>query len=88
MVEYSEYRANESNARLLDEGLAMKNYQCSSVSIGGFMFRIFILAVSLSSSLVAQAVERPNIVLMLADDQGWSGTSVAMHPDVPGSTTY
>jgi arylsulfatase A-like enzyme len=28
---------------------------------------------------------RPNIVLMLADDQGWNGTSVAMHPDVPGS---
>jgi arylsulfatase A-like enzyme len=28
---------------------------------------------------------RPNIVLMLADDQGWSGTSVQMHPDVPGS---
>lgn len=28
------------------------------------------------------AVERPNIVLMLADDQAWSGTSVAMHPDV------
>jgi len=28
---------------------------------------------------------RPNIVLMLADDQGWSGLSVAMHPDVAGS---
>ena len=33
----------------------------------------------------ALAVERPNIVFMLADDQGWSGLSVAMHPDVPGS---
>jgi arylsulfatase A-like enzyme len=32
-----------------------------------------------------EAVERPNIVLMLADDQGWSGTSVAMHPDVAAS---
>lgn len=31
------------------------------------------------------AAERPNIILMLADDQGWSGTSVAMHPDFPGS---
>lgn len=28
---------------------------------------------------------RPNIVFMLADDQGWSGLSVAMHPDIPGS---
>lgn len=33
----------------------------------------------------AAAVERPNIVLMLADDQSWSGTSVAMHPDVAAS---
>jgi len=28
---------------------------------------------------------RPNIVFMLADDQGWNGLSVAMAPDVPGS---
>jgi arylsulfatase A len=34
---------------------------------------------------VGQTVERPNIVFMLSDDQGWSGLSVAMHPDVPGS---
>ncbi|MGI9177678.1 MAG: sulfatase [Pirellulales bacterium] len=25
---------------------------------------------------------RPNIIFMLADDQGWNGLSVAMHPDV------
>lgn len=31
---------------------------------------------------------RPNIVLMLADDQGWNGTSVPMHPGVPGSKGY
>lgn len=31
------------------------------------------------------SAERPNIVFMLADDQGWNGTSVAMHPTVPGS---
>jgi len=24
--------------------------------------------------------DRPNIILMLSDDQGWNGTSVAMHP--------
>lgn len=28
---------------------------------------------------------RPNIVVFLADDQGWSESSVAMHPNVPGS---
>lgn len=31
------------------------------------------------------AAERPNIVFMLSDDQAWNGTSVAMHPTVPGS---
>jgi len=34
---------------------------------------------------VASAAERPNIILMLADDQGWDGLSVAMAPDAPGS---
>jgi len=33
----------------------------------------------------ATAAERPNIVLMLADDQGWNGLSVEMAPGVPGS---
>jgi arylsulfatase A len=28
---------------------------------------------------------KPNFVLMLSDDQGWDGLSVAMHPDVEGS---
>ena len=28
---------------------------------------------------------QPNIIFILADDQGWNGTSVQMHPDVPGS---
>src|SRR5205823_2899333 len=32
-----------------------------------------------------RAAQRPNIVLMLADDQGWAGTSVAMHPDIGAS---
>ena len=31
------------------------------------------------------AADRPNIVLMLADDQGWNGLSVEMAPGVPGS---
>jgi arylsulfatase A-like enzyme len=36
-------------------------------------------------ALNASAVERPNIVFMLSDDQGWAGLSVAMKPDLPGS---
>lgn len=34
---------------------------------------------------VGIAVERPNIVFMLSDDQAWNGLSVAMHPNVAGS---
>lgn len=34
---------------------------------------------------VAAAGERPNIIFMLADDQGWNGLSVPMNPDVAGS---
>jgi len=34
---------------------------------------------------ITPAAERPNIVLMLADDQGWDGLSVEMAPGVAGS---
>ncbi len=37
------------------------------------------------SSAPALAAARPNIVFMLADDQGWNGLSVAMHPQVAES---
>ena len=49
--------------------------------------RWLVIAGALLSPAVVRATEptRPNIILMLADDQGWNGTSVAMHPDVPGS---
>lgn len=36
-------------------------------------------------SAAADAAARPNIILMLADDQGWNGLSVAMAPDPTGS---
>jgi arylsulfatase A len=32
-----------------------------------------------------EAKERPNIIFMLSDDQGWNGLSVPMHPDVAES---
>lgn len=46
--------------------------------------RLALIFCALTASTAA-AVDRPNIVLMLADDQGWSGTSVAMHPEVAAS---
>jgi len=30
---------------------------------------------------------QPNLVFVLSDDQDWTGTSVRMHPDVPGSAS-
>jgi arylsulfatase A-like enzyme len=40
------------------------------------------LAASIGQARDADREPQPNIVFMLADDQGWSGLSVAMHPDV------
>ena len=36
----------------------------------------------------AAADDRPNIILMIADDQGWDGLSVAMAPGVEPSTIF
>lgn len=36
-------------------------------------------------AMPVMAADRPNIVLMIADDQGWSGTSVPMHPELETS---
>ena len=48
-------------------------------SIPGF------LLVGLLLSGIGHAADRPNIVLMLSDDQSWYGLSVQMHPDMPNS---
>lgn len=47
----------------------------------------WILILSIVPSLVHGETKetRPNIVFMLSDDQGWSGLSVAMHPNVADS---
>ncbi len=47
--------------------------------------RILILGLVAISHLGLVAAERPNIVLMLSDDQAWNGLSVPMHPDVAES---
>lgn len=42
-----------------------------------------LLLLSVLAAVPAEAgEERPNIVLMMSDDQSWSGLSVAMHPDL------
>lgn len=47
------------------------------------MKSLFLLTLLLPT--LSLAAERPNIVFMLSDDQGWSGLSVPMHPTVVGS---
>ncbi len=44
-----------------------------------------LLVAAICMEAVAVAADRPNIVLMLADDQGWNGLSVEMAPGVAGS---
>ncbi len=47
--------------------------------------RLFPWIVAICLTANALAAERPNIVFMLADDQAWNGTSVAMHPSLSES---
>jgi len=46
-----------------------------------------VAAVTLAGA-VALADDRPNIIFMIADDQGWDGLSVAMAPDGAASTVF
>ncbi len=50
-------------------------------------YRVFaaLLVVLFIATSMSQAGDRPNIIFMLSDDQGWNGLSVAMHPEVAGS---
>ena len=59
-----------------------------SPSIRRFASAVFagLAAVATGADRDAPAsVARPNIVFMLADDQGWNGLSVAMHPGIAAS---
>jgi len=47
--------------------------------------RILIAILALITPNLTFAAERPNIIFMLADDQGWNGLSVAMHPNIAAS---
>ena len=49
---------------------------------------IALLATIATIATIAKAADRdtrPNIVFMFADDQGWNGLSVAMHPEIAAS---
>ena len=43
------------------------------------------MALMVIMTTVCSASEKPNIIFMLSDDQGWNGLSVAMHPEVAAS---
>ena len=43
-----------------------------------------LILLCLSASAV-RAADKPNLIFMLSDDQGWNGLSVPMHPEVAGS---
>ena len=45
---------------------------------------IFLFLLSLTS-LKVYSEQKPNILFMMADDQGWNGLSVQMHPDMGSS---
>ncbi|MEM9281654.1 MAG: sulfatase [Verrucomicrobiota bacterium] len=49
------------------------------------LLRTISLHTVLMLSAVCSATDKPNIILILADDQGWNGLSVPMDPEVPGS---
>lgn len=44
-----------------------------------------LIAITMIAAQVCVAADKPNIIFMLADDQGWNGLSVAMHPTVAAS---
>lgn len=45
----------------------------------------FVYGALVTMSVAYEETAVPNIILILADDQGWTGSSVQMHPDVPAS---
>lgn len=47
--------------------------------------KIWLVLIALMLPLKAISADRPNIVLLISDDQAWYGTSVQMHPDIPNS---
>ena len=57
--------------------------QC--ITLIGIMFFFFSCEMTNNSYLKLKNSSSPNFILILADDQGWNGTSVKMMNDEPGS---
>ncbi len=55
---------------------------------GLFSLATLIVATSVPSVLCAESATSPNFVLILTDDQGWTGTSVSMHPTIHSKSDY
>lgn len=52
------------------------------------MYKLLVLLI-FSGSLISSAADRPNIVFILTDDQGWNSLSIQADPEIPGSgSTY
>ncbi len=49
------------------------------------LFHALLVAALSASATEASVPSRPNIILLLADDQDWNGLSTRMHPDMPDS---
>ncbi len=49
------------------------------------IIRFFFVALTFVVAAIVRAATRPNFVLVLSDDQGWTSTSAAMHPELDNS---
>jgi hypothetical protein len=47
--------------------------------------RALVFLLGLGAVVLAEPIERPNIVFILSDDQDWTGLSTPMHPEVANS---
>jgi arylsulfatase A len=70
-------------------GKKQKARQTKSFGYGIFIIMLSLICTQLQAAQTAKPAARPNIILILADDQGWNGLSARMDPNLPGSgSTY
>ncbi len=75
-----------SDARLTSAQLRRRQ-GASLLTCAGNATRLALLAVAcaMSADSAARAASKPNIIVIVSDDQGWTGTSVQMDPSIPAS---
>ena len=60
--------------------------KCSSIPLVAAVILLMTrVELSAQRTSVSSSNAAPNIIFILADDQSWNGTSVQMHPNIPGS---